>query len=100
MRVVQVGIVSYLKEVLKPGDVLCLPTSHRVALLKNMVYSGAEVAYRYQPRNLLCVASLGGLPETSLPLAKVDGLSLGLSIIGAAGIDGQLLDLACAIAKG
>lgn len=96
---VRADIVSHLQEVLKPGDVLCLPSSPRVAPLKNTPTSTVEVTYRYQAISLLSIAGLGGLPEISMPLAKVGGLSLGLSIVGAAGTDGHLLELACASSK-
>jgi amidase len=31
---------------------------------------------------LLCIAGLAGLPQLTLPLAQIDGLPLGLSIVG------------------
>ena len=43
---------------------------------------------------LLCIAGLGGLPQVSLPLATLDGLPLGLSIVGPPGSDMTLLALA------
>ena len=44
--------------------------------------------------NTLCIAGLGGLPQASLPLAELDGLPLGLSLVGPRGSDLQLLKLA------
>lgn len=96
---VREGIVRRLNEILQPGDVLCLPTSPRVAPMKNTATSTVEVTYRYQAICLLSIAGLGGLPEISMPVANVDGLPLGLSIVGAAGTDGHLLDLACMSTK-
>ena len=43
---------------------------------------------------LLCIAGLGGLPQVSLPLAMLDGLPLGLSLVGPRGADTALLELA------
>ena len=42
---------------------------------------------------LLCIAGLAGLPQISLPLATIDGLPLGLSLVGPPGADRQLLAL-------
>ena len=88
------GIKKYLRELLKPGDVLCLPTSPRVAPLKSEPASTLENEYRMQAMYLLCISGLGGLPQVSLPVADVDGLPLGLSIVGSPGSDMQLLALA------
>ena len=80
--------------VLKPGDVLCLPSSPRVAPLVNSPIDKIEVEYREQAMRLLCIAGLNGLPQISLPVAHIDGLPLGLSIAGPRGSDLALLDLA------
>ena len=87
-------IKSYLAELLGPNDVLCLPTSPRVAPCKGMDTNKLEIEYRAQAMCLLCIAGLGGLPQISLPLATQDKLPLGLSLIGAPGSDMSLLALA------
>jgi amidase len=81
------------------GDVLCLPTSPRIAPLRGTEQHELEVVYRHQAMCLLCVAGLGGLPQVSLPLATFDGCPLGLSLIGRRGADEQLLELACRIMR-
>lgn len=86
-----------IRDIFKPGEALCLPTSPRVAPLKSEPASKLENEYRMQAMCLLCIAGLGGLPQISLPVADVDGLPLGLSIAGAAGSDMQLLALAKAV---
>ena len=43
---------------------------------------------------LLCIAGLCGLPQISLPMAKIDGLPLGLSLIGPRNSDRALIALA------
>ena len=75
------------------GDVLCLPSSPRVAPLKNTPTNDIEIRFRHQAMCLLCIAGLGGLPQISLPLATIDGLPLGLSLVGPPGADTQLLAL-------
>ncbi len=88
-------IVMRLDDIIKPGDILCLPSAPRAAPLKGTATSTIEITYRHQAICLLCIAGLGGLPQVTLPMAKIDGLPLGVSLIGAAGSDLQLLSLAC-----
>ena len=83
-----------ISELLSEGDILCLPTSPRVAPLRNTPIDDLERRIRHQAMHLLCIAWLGGLPQLSLPLARLDGLPLGLSLIGPYGADLQLLKLA------
>ncbi len=87
-------IRARIAELLSEGDILCLPTSPRVAPLKNTPVDDIEVRYRHQAMHLLCIAGLGGLAQISLPLAEIDGLPLGLSLVGPRGSDLQLLGLA------
>lgn len=44
-----------------------------------------------QAMRLLCIAGLGGYPQLSLPLATLDGLPLGISLVGRRGSDRSLL---------
>lgn len=87
-------IRARLAELLGPGDILCLPTSPRVAPLTNTPVDDIEVRYRHQAMHLLCITGLGGLAQISLPLAEIGGLPLGLSLVGPRGSDLQLLGLA------
>jgi amidase len=79
------------------GDILCLPTSPRIAPLRGTEQHELEVVYRYQAMCLLCTAGLGGLPQINLPLATFEGCPLGLSLVGRRGADEVLLELACRI---
>ena len=88
------AIRARIAEVVGPGDVLCLPTSPRVAPLKNTPVDDIEIRYRHQAMHLLCIAGLGGLPQISLPMAELGGLPLGLSLNGPRGADMRLLGLA------
>ena len=86
-------IKTRIHELIRHGDVLCLPTSPRVAPLKDTPTDDIEIRFRNQAMYLLCIAGLGGLPQVSLPLATLDGLPLGLSLVGPRGTDAQLLAL-------
>jgi amidase len=83
-----------IEDLLRPADVLCLPTSPRVAPPIGTPTDKIEIEYRNHAMCLLCISGLTGLPQMSLPLATLDGLPLGLSLIGACGTDIDLLALA------
>jgi amidase len=93
------AIVLHLERTIGPGDVLCLPTSPRIAPLRNTATDKIEIEYRNQAMCLLCIAGLGGLPQVSLPLAELDGMPLGLSLVGRRDTDEALLALTSAISQ-
>jgi amidase len=82
-----------MADLVQPGDILCLPTSPRVAPLKGTPTDKVEVEYRNQAMCLLCISGHTGMPQVSLPMALLDGLPLGLSLLGARGADVDLLAL-------
>ena len=82
-----------LAAILQPGDVLCLPASSGPAPLKTLS-GAAEGAYRAAMLKLTCPGGLTGMPQITLPLAKLEGCPLGISIAGLPGSDWMLLDLA------
>lgn len=82
-----------LAAMLQPGDVLCLPASSGPAPLKSLS-GAAEGAYRAAMLKLTCTGGLTGMPQMTLPLAKLDGCPLGISIAGLPGSDWMLLDIA------
>jgi amidase len=87
-------ILKRIDDVLGENDVLCMPTSPRIAPLKNQDLNTIEVKYRHQAMGLLCGSGLGGLPQISLPLTEIDGMPIGLSILARRGNDEMLLELA------
>lgn len=91
------AVRTRLAEVLEPDEVLCLPTSPRPAPLCGTPTDQIEIEFRNQAMCLLCISGLTGLPQVSLPLARIDGLPLGLSLIGNRDRDVDLLDLAEAV---
>ncbi len=86
-------IVERIRGLFGEGDVLCLPTSPRVAPLLDAPQDELENQVRAQAMSLLCIAGLAGLPQVTLPLATLDGLPLGFSLVGPWGTDRQLLSL-------
>ncbi|HVY19075.1 MAG TPA: amidase [Bauldia sp.] len=76
--------------------VLVLPTTPCIA--PRLDDSEAEFErVRTSAIAMLCIAGLASLPQISLPLAKVDGCPLGLSLIGPPGRDRALIDLAARV---
>jgi amidase len=89
--------VVRMEQLIGPHDILCLPTSPRAAPLLGTPVDKIEIEYRNQAMCLLCIAGLAGLPQVSLPMAEIDGLPLGLSIVGRRGADTMLLEIASAL---
>jgi amidase len=85
-----------LAHLLPEGTILCLPTTP---------FPAPPVAQKLSVLDLLrdritCLCAQGGLaghPQVSLPGATVDGLPVGLSIIGARGSDASLVAVARAL---
>ena len=48
---------------------------------------------------LTCIAGGAGLQQISLPLCRIDGFAVGISLIGCKGSDAELLALAQQVAK-
>ena len=90
-------IRARLDDLLAEDEVACLPSSPRVAPLRNTPTDDLEVRFRHQAMCLLCISGLGGLPQVSLPLATLEGLPLGLSFIARRGRDAMLLSLAATL---
>lgn len=90
---VQATAVGLVDELLADGAILCLPTTPTPAPPVGEQQSvrrplGARIGA------LTCIAGTTGCPQISLPLAEVDGLPVGLSLIGARGSDESLIALA------
>jgi amidase len=86
------GRMRYL---LPAGTILCLPTTPFPAPKRGEPSSVAGP----QRDRLLCLCCHGGLtgvPQVSIPGATVDGLPVGLSIVGGPGSDATLVALAAA----
>lgn len=86
-------IAHRMADMLEGRAVLAMPSAPGIALLRN---SPPKVLDELRARALpiLCIAGLARLPQVSLPLAKLDGCPLGLSLIAAPGNDTLLLELA------
>jgi amidase len=79
-----------LTDLLGDDALLCLPSAPTIAPLCE---TSAEdlISFRGAVLSLTCIAGLARLPQVSLPLARLDGCPLGLSLIAPAGGDADLL---------
>jgi amidase len=86
-----------MRHLLPAGTILALPTTPFPAPKRGEPLSVAD----QQRDRILCLAAHGGLtgvPQVSIPGAEVDGLPVGLSILGGRGTDATLVALAAALA--
>lgn len=77
--------------VLPPGSIMCLPGAPGIAPEIGTPADTME-AFRGKAMQLLCIAGLAGVPQASIPVTRVDGCPLGLSLMMGAGADRSLLD--------
>jgi len=86
-----------MRQLVPPGTILCLPTTPFPAPLCGQSLSVLE-PLRDRITALCCHGGLTGAPQVSLPGATIDGLPVGLSIVGAPGSDATLVAVARALA--
>ena len=91
-------VCSRICGLLDDGAIICMPTSPSPAPLPDMpvperVKLGARIA------RLTCIGGMTGCPQINLPLAKVDGLPVGLSLMAARGSDETLMRFAVQVAE-
>jgi amidase len=86
-----------LAEMLKGDAILCLPTAPFPAPPVGQPRS-AMWARRIAISTLTTIAGMSGAPQLSLPLARVDSLPVGLSILARPGADAMLLAFARTVA--
>ena len=89
---------SRVNDLLADGAIMCMPTSPAPAPLPDLpVPDRQELGVRIG--RLTCIGGLTGCPQINLPLATVDGLPVGLSLMGAGGSDETLMRFAVEVAQ-
>jgi amidase len=86
-----------MRKLLPPGTILCQPTTPFAAPLCGQTLSVLD-PLRERITRLCCHGGLTGVPQVVIPGGAVDGLPIGLSIIGAPGTDATLVAVARALA--
>jgi amidase len=84
---------AWIRARIPPGSILVLPTVSDVAPPRDLPRDSTR-QFTIPTLTLLSIAVLGGLPQVSVPAARVDGLPVGLSLVGVPGADEQLLEIA------
>ena len=87
-----------MDEVFAGGGFLCLPTSPVVAPLRGQPLSGKR-ASQVNIIRLTCIGGTTGRPQLSMPLGEVEGLPVGLSLMGNRGDDEALIAFALEIER-
>jgi amidase len=87
------GFKKHLAALLGTNGVMVIPTAADIAPLRS---DSVEVMDDFRNRSIkmLCLAGLSGFPQISLPLGQRLGAPLGLSLLGPAGSDMRLVQLA------
>lgn len=91
------AIAEKTNRLLRTKTILVIPTAPGPAPLQGQDAAALE-SFRYRALQLTGIAGLSGVPQISLPLGKVDGCPVGLSLIAAKGCDELLLTLAAKVA--
>jgi amidase len=86
-----------MRQLLPPGTILCLPTTPFPAPPCGQPLSVLE-PLRDRILGLCAHGGLAGMPQVSIPGAVVEGLPVGLSILGARGSDATLVAVGRALA--
>jgi len=82
-----------MDEVFAGGGFVCLPTAVVPAPLRGLPAS-AKKDVQGRLSRLTCIAGTTGRPQLSMPLAEVNGLPVGISIMGDHGSDEELIGFA------
>ena len=87
------GVRARMDEVFAGGGFVCLPTAVSPAPLRGLPAS-AKKEVQGRLSRLSCIAGTTGRPQLSMPLGEVNGLPVGLSIMGDRGADEELIGFA------
>ncbi len=92
------AIKSRLQSLLGGGAVMAVPAGPGVAPPRA---TGNEATWKLVAKNgrINSISPLVGLPQISLPLAKVDGLPMGVGLMAWVGNDEMLLDVARSVTR-
>jgi amidase len=81
-----------LGQLLGDDGILLMPTMPDVAPLRAAPEASLD-DYRNRSIRMLCLSGFSGFPQISLPLMQIDGVPLGLSLMGPAGSDRALIEI-------
>jgi amidase len=88
------GYARRLCAAVGPRDLLCIPTAPTIAPLKGSASGDRNSDYYRRTLPTTAISGVSRLPQVTMPLARVGGAPIGLSLIAAHGEDAFLLDVA------
>jgi amidase len=91
------AIRAEIRAPIQPGTIAALPSVPCIAPKVDATPEQLD-AFRGRAMALTSIAGIGGLPQITIPIGILDNCPIGLSLIGWAGADETLLDLAVALA--
>lgn len=91
-------IASQVRRRLGTDGLAVLPSAASAAPRRDAPPDAVD-AVRVRTLRMTCIAGLAGLPQVSIPLRGADGLPLGVSLLGPAGSDLALIQLATQVAR-
>jgi amidase len=89
----RVAFRDELAQLLGNDGVIVMPTMPGAAPLTDTPFDDIQ-NYRERALRLLCLSGLSGFPQITIPLGRVDDAPFGLSLLGPAGTDMDLIRLA------
>jgi amidase len=90
-------IRAHVRSLFGDDAIAVMPSAAGVAPALDAGGSAVD-ALRMRTLQITCVAGIGGLCQVSIPFTRPDGLPLGISLVGPAGSDAELVKLAIQIA--
>ena len=97
-RQTMVAARAHIRALIPPGTVMAFPTSPCVAPPVDLLAAALD-PFRGRLMRLACISGLAGLPQVTIPAGNIEGYPAGLSLLGWAGGDEALLDLAGELAR-
>src|SRR4051794_23756832 len=88
-----------LNAALASGDLLCIPTAPAAAPPKESKAYDRSSDYYWRTLSINAIAGVARLPQVSMPLGKVDGAPVGLSLLAGHGRDLELLAATMQVAE-
>ncbi|MBV7482279.1 amidase [Bordetella sp. BOR01] len=95
---VQAGLRAQLRDLLGADRVGILPSASSAAISRSADPATVD-AIRANTFRITSIAGLAGLPQVNIPFIGADGLPAGVSLLGPAGTDMALIQLAAAVGR-
>ncbi len=90
------AITAHIEDLIGEDGLLVYPTVPSCSPLRTVSHDDMQ-AFREQAIRLLCLSGLSGLPQITVPLAKIHDAPMGLSLMGPRGSDKRLIAAATAL---